>query len=243
MVEIGRGSLVIVADRHEVEQALHWSDSSGSDFFFMPDAAQISGTGGAEDLSDVGWTITTFAGQFVAGVDADFLATADKGVPAHFVTTAPSDRLQSPAIFGDWVHGRQAANHLGEDPTTLTVEQWVTFSVAANSETATAVGFTDAGGSSIVATDAVAMIHSDGTNFICRSSADADTGALIDTALHLFKIVISQGTTDAIEWFIDGTSQGTLDLREDVFPVSWGGGVVSAGSNRLLIGPCRVFYR
>ena len=239
---ITKGSLIVVADRHEVPFAGLWDDSSGSDFFFEPDAAQISGTGNAEDLSDRGWTATSLA--FVAGVSANFLDDGTKGVPSHFLTDAASDLLQSPDLFGDFLHGHQAAHHLGEtEPSTLTLEMWLTFSVESNNETATCGGFTDAGGSIIVATDAVATIFSDGTNFGCRSSADSDLGALADTALHLFKIVISKGTTDAIEWFIDDVSQGTLNLRTGVFPVSWGVGVVSAGSNRILIGPCRIYYR
>lgn len=242
-MRIIRGSSIITADRHEVEQAVHWDDSSGSDFFFEPDAAQISGTGNAEDLSDVGWTTTGLSGQFVGGTAADFLSTSDKGVPAHYVTTAAGDIFQSPAIFGDHVHSHQAEHHLGTTPTELHAHFWGTFSVESNNETATGFGWVVNGGSVITAGDAIAMIVSDGSNFICRSSADSSTGAVVDTNLHEFAIIISQGTTDAIEWRIDDVSQGTLDLRTDVFPAAWGAGVQSAGSNRLLIGACRVFYR
>ncbi len=233
----------VTADRHEVEQADHWDDASGSDFFFKPSAAQISGTGNAEDLGDRGWTVTGLAGQFVSGVGANFLDPDNKGVPAHYVTTAALDLLQSPPLFGNWVDGQQAAHHLGGNPTTLTFEFWATFSVESNNETATGLGLADAGGSNIVATDAIAMIVSNGSNFLCRSSVDSIVGAAADTALHLFKIVFKPGTTDAIEWFIDGVSQGTLDLRTGEFPISWGGGVQSGGSNRVLIGQCEAFYR
>ena len=236
----GPGS-VITADRHEVPFAGGWDDESGSDFFFEADAAQIAGTGNVEDLSDRGWTTTSLI--FVSGVSADFLSDSVRGVPSHYLTNAASDLLQSPDVFGDDTHGHQASHHLGLDPTSLTLEGFFTFSVVSNAETATGWGFSDAGGSIITATDAVAVIHSDGTNFVCRSSADSDVGSLIDTDLHLWKMVISQGTTDAIEWFIDGASQGTLNLRTGVFPVSWGAGVQVGGSNRVLIGPCRVFYR
>ena len=233
----------VTFDRHEVPNADQWDESSGSDFFFEPDAAQIAGTGGAEDLSDRGWIITGLAGQYVSGVSADFLVDGTPGVPSHYVTTAASDRLQSPDLFGNATHGRQAAHHLGHAPTTLTAEFEATFSVESNNETATGLGFADAGGSGIVATDAIAMIVSNGTNFVCRSSADSDVGAAADTSIHLWRVVLSKGTTDAIEWFIDGTSQGTLNLRTGVFPCSWGGGVQSGGSNRLLIGNSSVFYR
>jgi len=223
----------------EVHRAALWDDASGSDFFFEPDAAQITATGNAESLVDVGWTVTSLS--YVAGVGADFLATADKGVPAHYLTNASGDKMQSPAIFGDYQHGDQASHHLLSFPTTLTMETWATFSVASASETTSGFGFVDAGGTIVTATDHIAVIHSDGTNFICRSNGDADTGALIDTALHKWTIVLSTGTTDAIEWFIDDVSQGTLDLLTDVFPASWGFHTLT--TNRLLMGSTRIFYR
>lgn len=242
MTQISRGGATVTADRHEVENATLWDNSSGSDYFMEPDAAQISGTGSAEDLSDVGWTTTSLS--FTEGTGADFMSSADKGVPGHFVTNAAADLLQSPAVFGDYTHSQQAAHHLGFDPTTLTLEGWAAFSVHSANETATGLGFVINGGSIVTAGDAVAVIHTNGTNFTCRSSADSDAGATDDALWHLFKIVISTGSaTDAVEWFIDGTSQGTLDRRTDAYPVSVGWGVVAAGTNRVLIGPARVFYR
>ena len=153
--------------------------------------------------------------------------------------------MQSPTIFGDFVHGDQSAHHIGGvQPTTLTAEFWATFSVASNSETATGIGFCDAGGAVNVAGDAVAIIHSDGTNFICRSASDADTGALIDTDLHHWRIVISEGVTDAIEWFIDDVSQGTLNLRIDVAPYAWGCGILaSTGANDIQMASAELSYR
>ena len=235
------GTIVITADRHEVAQALHWDDSSGSDFFFEPDAAGIAGTGQAEDLSDVGWTVTGLSGQFVEGSGSDFLSGLS--IPNHYATTAALDLLQSPRIFADPVHAWQASHHLGQDPATLTMEAWNAFSVNGADETATGVGLAQAGGAVNVAANALAVIYSNGSNFVCRSSSDSDVGAAVDTAWHKWTIGLKVGTTDAIEWFIDGVSQGTLDLLENVLPMSWGAGVVTGGTNRVLIGPCRVFYR
>ena len=243
MGTINNPASVIASDRHEVPSADHWDDESGSDFFFEPDAAQIVGTGLAEDLTDVGWTITSIAG-YTEGTDADFLSSADKGVPGHYVTDAGSDLIQSPAVFGDYTHGQQAAHHLGHDPTTLTLEAWAAFSVHSANETATGLGFVINGGSIITAANAIAVIHTDGTNFTVRSGADSDLGATDDALWHLFKIVITTGSaTDAVEWFIDGTSQGTMNRRTDAYPAAVGWGVVSGGTNRVLIGPARVFYR
>lgn len=236
-----RNAVVVTADRHEVAQALHWDDSSGSDFFFEPDTAGISGTGNAEDLSDVGWTTTSLT--FAQGTDGDFFSSTDLS-PNHYVTDSGSDLLESPEIFGDYLHSQQAAHHLGQDPTTLTMAAWARFSVTSTDEASTAIGFFIGGGSIITEAGHVAAIVTDGTNFICRNSADSDAGATDDENWHLFKIVISTGSvTDAIEWFIDGTSQGTLDRATDSYPCGWGAGNEAAGNNRIQIGPCRVFYR
>ena len=79
-MKLEKNATIITADRHEVEQATHWDDSSGSDYFFEPDLAQISGTGNAEDLSDRGWTTTSLT--FVNGTGAKFLDADNIGTPA-----------------------------------------------------------------------------------------------------------------------------------------------------------------
>lgn len=234
--------VVVASDRHEVSNAVLWDDSSGSDFFFEPDVAQISGTGNAEDLSDVGWVTTSLA--FVQGSGADFFTADANTIPSHYLTDAAVDLLQSPAIFGDNAHALQAEHHLGKSPTTLTLEGWLAFSVNSADEAATGFGFVVNGGSPITEAGHVAFIVTDGTNFVLRSAADSDAGATDDALWHLFKIVVSTGSvTDAVEWFIDGTSQGTMDRTTDVWPVSVGWSVEAAATNRILIGPARVFYR
>lgn len=242
-MQIIRTASVITADRHEVQNAALWDDSSGSDYFFEPDAAQISGTGSAEDLSDVGWTIDGFT--YVSGVGGDFLSKADRGVPSHYLIDAPNDLLQSPDLFGNFDHGHQAGHHLGDiEPTTLTFEWEAAWSTASNNETASAMGIAQAAGAINVAAEQLAAIFSDGSNFGLRSSGDSDVGAVVDNDWHTWKIVFSQGITDAIEWFIDGVSQGTIDLLEDVMPFAWGAGIlVSTGANNILMGDCRAYYR
>ncbi len=230
------------AGRHHVHAA-DWDDDYGTDYHMAPSVAQVTTTGNRESLVDVGWLTTGLSGQYVPGVSADFLAEGTLGVPGHYVTNAAGDVLQSPDLFGDWVHANQSGRLLGFNPTTLTMAAWAAFSVNANDETATGIGFSDAGGGLLTATDAVAVIHSDGSNFICRSSADSDAGAAVDTDWHLFKIVFAIGTTDKIEWFIDGVSQGTLDLRTGVLPMNWGAGVGAGLNNRILIGPVHLSYR
>ncbi len=243
MVQLVRGSISIEADRHEVSEAGGWAAESGSDFFFEPDAAQLAGAGNSTALSDRGWTTTGLA--FVAAsLDADFLSEADPGVPAHYEGLSAGDLIQSPAIFGDFQHAHQAGHHLGFDASTLTFEAFARFSVTSADEEETCLGFCDATGSIIVISDAIAVIRTDGTNFILRSTADSSTGALDDEDLHLFRIVVSGGSaTDAIEWFIDGTSQGTIDRLPDVWPAAVGVGNLAAGTNRIQIGQFSVFYR
>lgn len=230
-----------VLSLHDVSDGAHWDDDGGTDFHMWPSLAQISGTGNREDLSDVGWTKANLA--FVSGSGADFMTSVDPGIPEHFVCSPASALIQSPDIFGCFVHFRGAAHHLGYDPTTLTMEAWAQFVTALNDETATGFGFVVAGGSIITEADHVAVIRSDSSVFACRSNVDADAGAAIDTSWHLWKIICSLGTTDKIEWFIDGASQGTLDLREDMTPMSWGAGNVAGGNNRLNVGPVHIYYR
>lgn len=240
-MQIVRPPVTSATDRTEVPAGLLWDDSSGSDFYFEPDLAGISGTGNAEDLSDVGWTATSLA--FVQGVAADFFSSTDVD-PSHYLTNAALDLLESPAIFGDYQHSQQAASHLGKNPTTLTMEAWAKFSVTSANEAATGIGFVIGGGSIITSADHVAVIVTDGTNFLCRNSDGSDAGAADDESWHLFKIVISNGAvTGAIEWFIDGVSQGTFDRRTDAYPCLWGAGVQAAATNRILIGPARIYYR
>lgn len=228
------------ANRHEIDSASHWDDESGTDYFFEPDAAEVA-AGNKETLSDFGWTTTGLV--YVPGSGADFMTVADKGIPGHFVLSPASDVLQSPALFGAYSHSHGAAHHLGHEPITLTMEMWAQFAVASSDEVASCLGFVAAGGSIITAGDAVAVIRSDSSVFACRSNVDADGGAAVDNDWHLWKLVLSLGTTGAIQWFRDNVSQGVLDLREDVMPLSFGVGNVAAGNNRLNIGPGRIYYR
>ncbi len=234
------GTPVIQADRVEIKHASDWDDSSGSDFFMQPTAAQIA-VGVKESLSDFGWTTTTLA--YVPGSGSDFMASADRGIPNHFNLADAADKIQSPDLFGNYAHALQAQPHLGKFPSQLIMTVWAQFAVASQDENDTGFGFVVAGGGILTAADALAVIRSDGTNFFCRSSADTKAGAAIDTNWHHWKIVIHLGTTDKIEWFIDDVSQGTLDLLEDAFPMPWGAGNVGGGVNRLKIGDLQIVYR
>ncbi len=169
-----------------------------------------------------------------AGSGADFASAADIGTPASQLTNGASDLVSSPMIFGDFMHMQAAANTLGYLPKNLMLEAYLTFPVASNNETTTRFGFFEAGGSPIVAADAMASMYSDGTNFVCGSGADSDVGALIGTTPMGLRIRIRPGTTDKVEWYLrissggafttGFASQGTFDLQTDLWPVGFGFG-------------------
>jgi hypothetical protein len=130
---------------------------------------------------------------------------------------------------------------LGRLPTRLICEIYAAFTTSSGSETRSGFGLTEAGGASGTADDALAWIHvPDGTNFGLRSGVDSDAGSTVDSNYHQFRIVISKGTTDKIEWFIDGTSQGTIDLQENLAPFSFGG--YASTANRLALAWAHLWY-
>ena len=97
-------------------------------------------------------------------------------------------------------------------------------------------------GTSGVDNDAMAWIFTDGANFTLRSAADSDAGAADDALWHIFKIVVSAGgTSDTIEWFIDGTSQGTIDRQTDLWPCSFG--MHALTTNRPGLGWVHIYYK
>ena len=217
-----------------------WGNGAFTDFWIFGTVNGMLTAGNAHELSDYGWTTTALS--LTAGTGADFGDSADVGTPGGINFDAASDLLESPEMFGDYAHMRMAQSLLGYLPTKLIIECYAAITGTTN-ETATGFGFAEAGGSPIVATGAMAMIIKDGTNFVCRSGADSDVGALIDSNWHVFKIVVTAGATaDAIEWFIDGASQGTLDRQTDLWPVSFGGGVQSGGANGMVLTWAHIYY-
>lgn len=228
-------------NRKYIEDPRLWGVGLGTDFTFgtgTTTALITSGTAG-QVLSEFGWTTTTLA--YVAGSAADFLSSADKGVPPHLLLADASDLLASPAVFGDFSHGRAASRILGYMPTTLNFECLAAFTTASNNEPSTGFGFVEDGGSVITAAaaDHMACITSNGTNFILSSGAATDTGAVIDTSWHVWRVSVS---ASGCEWFIDDVSQGSIALQTDEWPVSFEAGVVAAGANDVAISHFHVWY-
>ena len=228
-------------NRVYIEDPRNWGFALGTDYVLdggTTTALITSGTAG-QVLSEYGWTTTTLA--YVAGSLADFASSADPGTAPHVLLADASDLLASPAIFGSYDHMLAASRILGRFPSKLVCEVWGAFTTSSNDEPSTAFGFVEDGGSVITAAaaDQLACISSNGTNFELNSGAASDAGALVDTAWHRWRIEI---TSAACEWFIDGTSQGTIALEADEFPVSFEAGVVAAGANDIAIGNVHVWY-
>ena len=217
-----------------------WNRSGGTDYWAVFGLeSTVAAAASSALLSDSGWITTSLVET--AGSAGDFLSSSDPGVPPHLLTDATGDLIQSPPMFGDYANSLIAANILGYTPTKLIVEFYAAFTVASANEHSV-IGLVEAGGS--VATGADSMLHvkSNGTNFLLAGAVDSDTGALVDTAWHTWKIVVTNtgSITDAAEWFIDGTSQGTMDIQADLWPCSFG--MHALTTNRPALAWAHIWY-
>ena len=190
------------------------------------------------DLDLYGWSTTGFS--HVAGSAASFLSPSDVGVTGGINLDAVSDNIISPSIFGDYANALLAGQILGHFPTSLNMECYARFA-ANNDEQETGFGFVEAQVSGpFVKSDLMALITSDGTSFSLEGAGAADAGATDDITAHQFKITC-RGTT--AEWFIDGTSQGSIALQDDLWPVAWGASTkASTGANDPVISWVHIWY-
>jgi hypothetical protein len=192
--------------------------------------------GGGLDLANYGWIST--GGTYAAPSGADFLSSSDKGTVGGFYMDTAADTVASPSMFGDYGHLSMVEDILGYTPTSLSAEFYMRL-VNNNDEQATGVGFWAAGSTSAFAkADAVAVVADGGTNFELHSSAAEDAGSADDTNPHLFKITIAS----SVQWWIDGTSQGTVALVTDKFPAIFGMNTQAAGANDPVTSWCHVWY-
>lgn len=217
-----------------------WSRSVGTDYWArFGVGATAADTAGAL-LSDFGWTTTGLAETAATGA-ADFLSSDTPGVEDHILTNSSGDLLQTPSMFGAYLGAQAPASIMGRDPTRLTAEWLGSFTAVTGTSNRSGFGFVEDGGTAGTAADELAWIYTDGTNFTIRSDADSDAGAADDTDWHIWKIVVKTGSaTDAVEWFIDGTSQGTIDRKTDEWPVSFG--MYAHTTNRPGIAWLHIFY-
>ena len=214
-----------------------WGSNAGTDFWWnCNNADQVAA--GSDDLVGHGWIST--GGVYLAGSAADFLSSADVGTTGGYHMDTAADTVASPQVFGDYLHARMAEAILGAAPTTLNAEFYMRLS-ANNDEQASGVGFWEAGSTSAFAKgDTMAVVVSGGTNFEIHSGAAEDSGSTDNTTAHIFKMTGTFGST--WEWWIDGTSQGTLAIQADLWPVMFGVNTQAGGSNDPVLNWAHVWY-
>lgn len=225
---------------HTVRKALDWENSLGLQY-----AAWFSGvdsygaTTEGNDLTAYGWTVTG-APPYVLGSAADFASSSDKGTTGGVHLDTASDVIQSPPIFGSYSHmeaicqliGAVAANGSPNLPAYLECIFGARFS-ANNAETGTGIGFIEDGGSAAVANDHMAALFTDGTSWKIRSGAATSAAIATDsTNPFIAKIRVDRINNLAYGWVDDFSVAGqSIAIQADEWPVAFGAGVVSAGSN------------
>ena len=231
--------------RKHVLMGSRWVQSAGSDFWLMPgaDVSAAEDTGSQEQLPEWGWIGTSLVDTVGSG--ADFMSSADKGAPNHFLTNATGDLLESPTLFGGYIHAEMAMKIVGmrKMPTDLIVEFWGSMSVHSADEPRSGWGFIEDGGSVATEADQIAFISSDGSNFQLAANGGAgaltDAGAADDAGWHLFKIRLNVADGLAY-WYIDDVLQGSVAITADEFPCSFG--FHALATNRPLLGPTHISY-
>lgn len=239
----GRNDYVNLARVH-VNDPTGWSYKAGTDFWVLGGNSGMLTSGSAHELPDYGWTATAMG--LAAGAGANLLDPTTPGAPGRWVTDAAADLLQSPAIFGDYAHGLQAAKVSGMRslPRQLILEALAAFTVASANEPGTGFGFIEDTGVPGTVADHLAFVRSNGTLFDCRSGADNVVGRAVDNLYHLFRVTLNRrGPADVVDqvvFAIDDQVQGTLDLENAEFPVSFG--LIAGTTNRVQLAWAHIFY-
>jgi hypothetical protein len=222
-----------------------WQNEPGTDFWLTPGptASEAASTATIEQLVEGGWTATSLVDT--EGSAADFMASADKGVPNHFLTNATADLLESPTVFGNYEHAWQAMRCAGLNsiPKKLVCEFWGAMSVHSADEPRTGWGLIEDGGGVATEADQLAFISSDSSNF--QLAANGGAGALTDAGLaddalwHLFTIEVALGPS-LCYWYVDGALQGSIAITEDQWPAKFGFHALT--TNRPFLGTVHIYY-
>jgi len=255
--------------RLHVPRGSDWGQTVGTDYWlaFNP-AVDLMATATAgtivDELVDGGWTASSMVNT--AGSGGDFAGGAftpsttkgphpspfdgsygDAGTPNHALTNGSGDILISPAVFGDAAHMEAAAIIAGKSirPRYLIADFWAAFTVASADEVTSAIGFFEDGATASTEADQYAVIYSDGVNFkLAGNAATLDTGPLISTTWHKWKIALEFNGSSApkIYWFVDGASQNTTAASgiSDEFPLKFG--MHSLTTNRQGLGLTHIYY-
>ena len=255
--------------RLHVPQGSQWGHTAGTDYWLLFNPAvdlMATATAGTivDELVDGGWTATSMVNTAGSGSDfgggvftpstSKFVKTGpfdgsygDIGTPNHALTNASGDILLSPAIFGDAVHMEMAAIIAGKSirPRYLIADFWAAFTVASADEVTSAVGFFEDGATASTEADQYAVIKSNGVNFqLAGNAATLDTGPLISTTWHKWKIVLQFNGASApnIYWYVDGAIQNTTPAAgiSDEFPLKFG--LHALTTNRIGLGGVHISY-
>jgi len=229
--------------RVHVTDPLKWGVQIGTDFWIIASANGQGTASGQNLLTDGGWTATSIA-AYAGGSAADLLSRSDPGTPGNYTQNAQNDLLESPAIFGDYAHAHAAAVIMGQHslPRFLIADIYATFSVVANDEATSMVGFAEDGGSIVVANDAIGAIASNGTYWAIQANGTQSvTGAVaISTSPTWFRIVVDNANS-LVYGYANGSLIGSVAITTDEWPASFGAG--SGGANNLVqLNQAHVFY-
>lgn len=229
----------IVRDqRVHISRPQDWGEGVGTDFWanwgnlLMADAASL-------DLVANGWVTTGFS--HTVGSLAGMLDASDAGTTGGINCDTADDFIGSPFIFGDLAHGRMVESITGILPTTLTMECYARFASSAADEQATGFGFVEAGSTgSFAKADTNGLVTIGATNFELHTGADADEGSAKATTPSVFRVVYTSGSTS--EWFIDGTSQGTLAIQANTWPAAFVINTQASGANDPVVAWTHIWY-
>ena len=227
--------------RVHVTNPMMWAIEAGTDFWILG-AANTLETAGNHLLTDGGWTVT--ATTTADGSGADFMSKADPGTPGTFVMNAAADLIQSPSIFGNYVHAHQASAIVGAKamPKYLVCDMYASFTTASSDELTSNLGFVEDGGSIVTSADIMAAFYSNSVNWAVQSNAVEDVSAIaVDNAYHWFRILMDLGQSKSFG-YVDGTLVSTsgIAITADEFPVAFGVGVGT--NNDIQLAQGHVFY-
>ncbi len=221
-----------------------WGKSLGTDYWLSFADVETVGISTDDLITNFGWTQTTITATASDHL-GDLLLPADIGVPGHGLTAGASSLLLSPLGFGGPAHYEFFKYQMGYAPTKLRARFLAAMTVHTANENTSGWGF--AFGSPLTATNDLAFVYTDGTNFSIKNAGtgagNVDVGAADDAVWHYFDIIITQdGSTvvGAIEWFIDAVSQGVIDLNADSWPALFG--MSAATTNRPGLAKAHIWY-
>lgn len=246
--------------RQHVNAGWKWAHEVGTDYWLHPsqglDQAAAASTALGPLLAENGWIATALTNT--AGSGADFRggtftpgtgknrdgSFADSGTPTHFLTDADNDLLESPAIFGN-ADDMQAATEIAgmrNLPNILGFSCWGAMTVHSADEKDSGWGFWQDGGSALTASEAIASICTDGTNFLLQvaGSLVGSVGKADDALWHYFRLELD--FHGFLTWWIDGALQqrNSVTITADQFPCSFG--FASGSTNRPGLGLVHVYY-